>query len=901
MKSNRVYRPLLGLSVLFAALWACEPEEKRASQGDVDAQADGAIEPDGAEGVDAVAPDSEVDPCQGLVVRHLCLDGDGDGHGDPENAVETCEVMPDRVELCDDCDDRSAAAKPGASELCNGADDDCDGTTDEGLGLGQVCSIGVGICAREGQTACRPDGQVGCSGQPGVPGAETCNGEDDDCNGVVDDSGLAERCNDQDDDCDGQIDEGLGKGDACTQGVGRCREAGVRTCAADGRVACNASAGTPAAETCDGTDEDCNGLVDDTAEGCDCELGNRVACGSDVGVCERGLQTCVGGRLGPCEGQVGPGNEACNGQDDDCDGTDDNRPGAVCTCLDGVEQACGSEVGECQAGRQRCVDGAFSACSGVAPAPEVCNGLDDDCNGVDDDRGGEACECVDGMMRACGNSVGICSEGQQACEGGRWGACVGGVAPVTEVCDGLDNDCNGRLDDGLPGVGEACTAGVGACERAGHTACIVESQAVGCDARAGDPVAEVCDGIDNDCNGTIDDLADPGCGCENGFVVPCPWNVFALGVEVRAPGGAAQATYFQVVDRSMFDGRTVTNDRAREVQGIGRLFTLDEHVFIGERSTPTLHRYAVEPDLSLTETGALNFAAYGAPVIDIGHLIVGPNKWYELIGPTLTGVVFNPTTMAIDHDFPLADLQRPGYEGSALIQGTFLFEQKVYGNRGFVSTLHSVSAQNRYYPNMTVTVFDTDNDRVLKVIEDPRCYGPSTMVQDLNGDIYVSSYSYTGRVYGAAAVDAGVVQKPTCILRIRAGQDEFDPDYFVSFPDLLEGRECTRWYPVNARYSYAYAVTRAALRDAANPSNAVGEIWKIDLRTRTAARVMALGETTPFITLGYPDSHDSLVLGIAAVANDLSHTLVYRLVPSTDEITRIFEVNGLLRGFYPVR
>ncbi len=102
---------------------------------------------------------------------------------------------------------------------------------------------------------------------------------------------------------------------------------------------------------------------------------------------------------------------------------------------------------------------AVAACTprptGCAPRETCGNGLDDDCNGMADD----VCACVPGTVQDCflgppaRQRVGACQGGTQRCEGtgefGRWGACQGGISPGAEVCNGLDDDCDGCADNGL--------------------------------------------------------------------------------------------------------------------------------------------------------------------------------------------------------------------------------------------------------------------------------------------------------------------------------------------------------------------------------------------------------------------------------------------------------------------
>ncbi len=265
-----------------------------------------------------------------------------------------------------------AIAARATEEVCDGIDNNCDTSVDESLT--RSCST---ICG-DGLETCSSGSWTGCTARR--PAAA------ENCDGVVDD------------DCDGITDEGCecatGQTRTCGVDLGQCRS-GAQTCVGGSWDDCTGHVG-PSDESCDGFDNDCDGATD---EGCLCAAGDTRPCGTDEGVCTQGDQTCVGGSWSGCEGAVGPKPETCDGEDDDCDGmTDEGCPceeGRTRSCGT-AEGECEPGRQSCTAGRwSRCA-------GAVWPTPEDCDGRDDDCNGIVDDNatceGGSVCRmgtCVE--------------------------------------------------------------------------------------------------------------------------------------------------------------------------------------------------------------------------------------------------------------------------------------------------------------------------------------------------------------------------------------------------------------------------------------------------------------------------------------------------------------------------
>lgn len=145
---------------------------------------DGAVAEDPDAGVAASCPD-------GRPQRELFEDADGDGHGRIGSGAMGCEGTPGRVALGDDCDDTCRDCYPGAIEICDGRDNDCESGPDDTFG----CVRGA---ATECETSCGSTGVVACgldcaipAGATCTPPEETCNGADDDCDGIADEGVLS--------------------------------------------------------------------------------------------------------------------------------------------------------------------------------------------------------------------------------------------------------------------------------------------------------------------------------------------------------------------------------------------------------------------------------------------------------------------------------------------------------------------------------------------------------------------------------------------------------------------------------------------------------------------------------------------------------------------------------------
>ena len=302
-------------------------------------------------------------------------------------------------------------------------------------------------------------------------------------------------------------------------------------------------------DMCDNLDNDCDGAIDE-------ELSRPCYNGLPgtelVGICHGGVEECSQGEWGECSGQQLPEQEGfginCfNDLDDDCDEIIDlAEEECVCVpeetpnreCYSGPSETEG--VGICLAGEQDCLpDNQWEeTCDDqITPQDESCNnmGSDDNCDGVDDNIPDFGDDCDTGLL-------GVCAQGVWECDG-EFLMCTSIQQPSEEICDDLDNNCDGRVDENCPCIydetdnptqdcysGPNGTADIGICRR-GTKECQLDYFWGPCQGEQL-PQEEVCDGADNNCDGETDeDLGETTCGqgpcehsspnCLNGVTQEC--------------------------------------------------------------------------------------------------------------------------------------------------------------------------------------------------------------------------------------------------------------------------------------------------------------------------------------------------------------------------------------------
>ncbi|HJN76474.1 MAG TPA: MopE-related protein [Myxococcota bacterium] len=455
------------------------------------------------------------DPCETFTSY---ADSDGDGFGDGDNPTEACELPSGNVEDSTDCDDADAAVHPGATEddCADPVDYNCDG------------SVGYADADSDGYAACEECDDDDPDINPGA--AEICDGIDQDCDGEIDDGvletfwadadsdgygdpdagteacespdgyadngddcddtdatswpGAEEICDEADNDCDGDVDEdvtmtywadldedGYGDSDVPTEAC----DLPTGFAEVDGDCDDGEATVYPGAEevVADGIDQDCDSGDTCYTDGDGDDYGSGTTTSTDLDCADTG-EAEVEDDCDDGDSAVNPdADEVCNEIDDDCDGdideddaidadtwyadTDSDDYGDAASSTTACSEPSGyvSDATDCDDTDSDTYPG----------ADEYCDGHDDDCDGdIDED---DAVDASTFYEDADGDSYGNLASTATACS-----APSGYVSDDTdcddtdktinpaasESCNGDDDDCDGDVDEGVLGTGTDCPA-----------------------------------------------------------------------------------------------------------------------------------------------------------------------------------------------------------------------------------------------------------------------------------------------------------------------------------------------------------------------------------------------------------------------------------------------------------
>lgn len=310
---------------------------------------------------------------------------------------------------------------------------------------------------------------------------------------------------------------------------------------------------------------------------------------------------------------------------------------------------------------------------------------------------------------------------------------------------------------------------------------------------------------------------------------------YVLGNEIYSAEGST--SYLNVLDSLDIEG--LDEKLAVEYSGGRATFaTYNGWLFVASPEEPLLTRFSIDDRGNLSKEAELSFANYGVTSLTIDEWsinFIDEHKSYIVNYDDGGTIIVDPTSMEITGEIPAPDLAPR--EGWSLNGGTgFVRDGKLF-RTVFWSNWDSYDTSREQF----LAVYDTERDELLELIPEPRCPGLGNRVsQDAQGYLYFSNWIWN--VTETLTKDA----PESCALRIAPGDDRFDPDWVLRFPELTEGRQGAMLNVLATGQALlsVFHDERVDIDEQTDPSELAGtdnwRIWSVDLQRQSAQPVPGL-------------------------------------------------------------
>lgn len=256
-------------------------------------------------------------------------------------------------------------------------------------------------------------------------------------------------------------------------------------------------------------------------------------------------------------------------------------------------------------------------------------------------------------------------------------------------------------------------------------------------------------------------------------------------------------------------------------------------VYVPDAGRPVIMRFAPRSNGRLEKKDELSFMGEGLNEVFSWHtFIVDDTKAYVFDQSGARLIVWNPKTMALsDKVIDLSELEREGWLPNLVFEhsGPIARGDELIIPLGWVDQ----DGNSRYASG--ALVLDVETDEVKAVLEDERCGESYATVRAGNGDIYFFPPDWSAAPHYFADK-----HQPTCVLRIRSGEDEFDADFSLNLSELGSGSAAAGAIPDGDEGFFFTAVDESLWDGAESTEEAVWKFYHADFESGDSHAVESL-------------------------------------------------------------